>query len=100
VALDRVEQIAAVAGVSQLFVGPYDLSLSLGTTVDGLLADDSPSSPLARIVSAAHANDLTVGGYGGSPVLADGFRAHGISCLVVATDLWLVDRGAAAALSR
>jgi 4-hydroxy-2-oxoheptanedioate aldolase len=100
VALDRVEQIAAVAGVSQLFVGPYDLSLSLGTTVDGLLADDSPSSPLARIVSAAHANDLTVGGYGGSPVLADGFRAHGISCLVVATDLWLVDRGAAAALFR
>src|SRR5687767_6974563 len=31
-ALLRVEEIAAVDGVDQLFVGPYDLSLSLGTT--------------------------------------------------------------------
>ena len=98
VALDRVEAIAAVPGVSQLFIGPYDLSLSLGTTIEGLLADGSTESALARIVAAAKANDLTVGAYGGSPLLAERFRAYGISCLVVATDLWLVARGAAAAL--
>ena len=40
-ALVRVEEIAAVDGVDQLFVGPYDLSLSLGTTVQALLDDDS-----------------------------------------------------------
>jgi 2-keto-3-deoxy-L-rhamnonate aldolase RhmA len=99
VALDRVEAIAAVPGVSQLFIGPYDLSLSLGTTVEGLLADGSSGSAVARIVAAAEANDLTVGAYGGSPVLAERFRAYGISCLVVATDLWLVARGAQAALN-
>jgi 4-hydroxy-2-oxoheptanedioate aldolase len=99
VALDRVEAIAAVPGVSSLFIGPYDLSLSLGTTVEGLLADDSSESAVARIVAAAKANDLTVGAYGGSPVLAERFRAYGISCLVVATDLWLVARGAEAALT-
>jgi 2-keto-3-deoxy-L-rhamnonate aldolase RhmA len=99
VALDQVEAIAAVPGVSQLFIGPYDLSLSLGTTVEGLLADDSSESAVARIVVAAKANDLTVGAYGGSPVLAERFRASGISCLVVATDLWLVARGAEAALT-
>ena len=32
-ALSQVEEIAAVDGVGQLFVGPHDLSLSLGTTV-------------------------------------------------------------------
>ena len=97
-ALDQVEAIAAVAGVGQLFVGPYDLSLALGTTVDALLADDSGGSALARIAAAAEANDLTVGAYGGEPAVAERFRAFGISCLVVATDLWLVDRGAEAAL--
>ena len=99
VALDRVEAIAAVPGVSQLFIGPYDLSLSLGTTVEGLLADDSRESAVARIAAAAKANDLTVGAYGGSPDLANRFRAYGISCLVVATDLWLVARGAEAVLA-
>ena len=98
VALDRVEAIAAVPGVSQLFVGPYDLSLSLGTTVDALLADDSSGAALARIVAAGKANDMSVGAYGGSPDLAERFQAHGITCLVVSTDLWLVEQGAAAAL--
>jgi 4-hydroxy-2-oxoheptanedioate aldolase len=96
IALDRVEAIAQVPGVSQLFVGPYDLSLSLGTTVDGLLDD---GSALARISAAAKANDLSVGAYGGNPALAERFREHGISCLVVATDLWLVAEGARAALN-
>jgi 4-hydroxy-2-oxoheptanedioate aldolase len=98
-ALDRVEAIAAVPGISQLFVGPYDLSLSLGTTVDELLADDSEDSALARIAAAAQANQLNVGAYGGNPDLAERFRAYGISCLVVATDIWLVAHGAEAALS-
>ena len=98
IALDRVEPIAGVPGVSQLFVGPYDLSLSLGTTVADLLADDSGDSALARIIAATDANHLTVGAYGGNPALAERFRGRGISCLVVATDLWLVGRGAEAAL--
>jgi 4-hydroxy-2-oxoheptanedioate aldolase len=97
-ALEQVEAIAAVPGVSQLFVGPSDLSLSMGTTVDALLADHSDDSPLARIVAAAEANDLFVGAYAGEPAVAERFRAHGITCLAVATDVWLVARGAEAAL--
>ncbi len=56
-------------------------------------------SALARISAAAKANDLSVGAYGGNPALAERFREHGISCLVVATDLWLVAEGARAALN-
>src|SRR4029450_12967631 len=40
-ALSNVEEIAAVPGVDQLFVGPHDLSLSLGTSVEELLDDDA-----------------------------------------------------------
>ena len=85
-------------GVDQLFVGPYDLSLSLGTTVQALLDDDSESSPLTRIVQVAAAYGRTVGGFAGTPELADRFRERGLTCLAVATDLWVTSEGSRAAL--
>jgi 2-keto-3-deoxy-L-rhamnonate aldolase RhmA len=97
-ALSRVEEIAAVEGVDQLFVGPYDLSVSLGTTVQALLDDDSETSALTRIVQVAAAYGRTVGGFAGTPELADRFRERGITCLAVATDLWVTSEGARAAL--
>jgi 4-hydroxy-2-oxoheptanedioate aldolase len=97
-ALVRVEEIAAVDGVDQLFVGPYDLSLSLGTTVQALLDDASESSPLTRIVQVAAAYGRTAGCFAGTPELADRFRERGISCIAVATDLWISSEGAHAAL--
>jgi 2-keto-3-deoxy-L-rhamnonate aldolase RhmA len=99
-ALQSVEEIAAVDGVDQLFVGPYDLSLTLGTTVAALLDDDSESSPLTRIVQAATAYGRTVGGFAGTPELAERFRERGISCVAVASDLWITAEGARAALRR
>jgi 4-hydroxy-2-oxoheptanedioate aldolase len=97
-ALESVEEIAAVDGVDQLFVGPYDLSLTLGTTVPALLDDDSEASPLSRIVQAATAHGRTVGGFAGTPELAERFRERGISCVAVASDLWITAEGARAAL--
>jgi 4-hydroxy-2-oxoheptanedioate aldolase len=97
--LDHVEAIAAVPGLDLLFIGPYDLSLSLGTTVPELLGDHSPGSPLRRIIAAAHSRGLMVGGFGGNPDDAELFRSHGISCVVVATDLWVTEAGARAALA-
>jgi 4-hydroxy-2-oxoheptanedioate aldolase len=97
-ALSRIREIAAVEGVGQLFVGPYDLSLSLGTTVQALLDDDSASGPLARIVQTAAAYGRTMGGFAGTPDLADRFRERGISCVAAATDLWVTSEGTRAAL--
>jgi 2-keto-3-deoxy-L-rhamnonate aldolase RhmA len=97
-ALSHVEEIAAVDGVGQLFIGPYDLSLSIGTTVQALLDDDSEGSPLTRIVQAASAHGRSVGGFAGTPDLADRFRERGITCVAVATDLWITAAGARAAL--
>ena len=44
-ALADVDRIAATPGVDGLFVGPLDLALALGTTVDGLLDDRSERQP-------------------------------------------------------
>ena len=97
-ALVAVEEIAAVQGVGQLFIGPHDLSLSLGTTVPALLDDDSDTNPLTRIVQIAAAYGRSVGGFAGTPELAERFRERGITCVVVASDLWITAEGARAAL--
>ena len=97
-ALDAVEEIAAVPGVGLLFIGPNDLSLTQGSTVDGLLEDRTADSALDRIVAAGRAAGVPVGAYGGDPATAARFAARGIDCLAVATDLWVTATGAAQAL--
>ena len=98
-ALANVEAIAAVPGIDMLFIGPNDLTLSLGSSVDAALDDTSTESAINRILSAAEANHLRVGAFGGNPATAERFNQRGISCTVVATDGWVVWQGAAAALS-
>ena len=97
-ALANVEKIAAVPGVDMLFIGPNDLTLSLGSSVDAALDDTSAESAISRILSAAEANQLRVGAFGGDPATAQRFIQRGITCTAVATDRWILSRGAAAAL--
>ncbi len=98
-ALEEVDAIAATPGVDLLFVGPFDLSLSLGTTVDALLDDHARNNPLGRVVAAAAATGIDVGAFAGGPDTARRLRDHGIQCLAVTTDLAIVDAGVQAALA-
>jgi 2-keto-3-deoxy-L-rhamnonate aldolase RhmA len=49
-------------------------------------------------VQVAAAYGRTVGGFAGTPELADRFRERGLTCLAVATDLWVTSEGSRAAL--
>ena len=98
-ALEDVDAIAATPGVDGLFVGPFDLALALGTTVDRLLDDTGPGAPLPRVVAAAQRHGILVAAFAGSPANAHRLRAHGISCLAVTTDVAVVAAGAAATLA-
>ena len=98
-ALADIDAIAATPGVDGLFVGPFDLALALGSTVDALLDDRSEGSPLGRVVAAAQRHGILVAGFAGTPVNARRLRAHGIRCLAVTTDLAVVAEGVRAVLS-
>lgn len=98
-ALDNVEGIAAVPGVGMLFVGPNDLSLSLGTTISHLLDDQSKTSALQRIVDAARANNIPAGAFGGDPGTARRFSDRGFTFVACATDGWLLHQGAQSAFA-
>lgn len=93
-ALEAVEEIAALDGVGLLFLGPVDLSLSLGMSIDDLLADDSPTGPVPRILAAARRHGNDVAAFAGAPSRVPALRALGIDRIAVATDIALVALGA------
>jgi 4-hydroxy-2-oxoheptanedioate aldolase len=96
--LSNVEAIAAVPGVDLLFVGPFDLALSLGVALDELL--DDAQGPLRRIREAADAAGIGVAAFAGTPERARVLRERGFGCLAVATDTGVIAAGAATLLDR
>ncbi len=95
-ALANVGAIAEVPGVDLLFVGPFDLALSLGTTVDALLAEED--GPLAEIAAASSAAGKAAGIFAGDPERARTLRARGFDRIAVATDSGVIAAGARAVL--
>jgi len=73
-----------------IFVGPFDLALSLGTDVPSLLGDSSPENPLDRIVAACRAHGVAAGAFAGSNELAAQLAARGFDTLAVAVDTMLL----------
>jgi 4-hydroxy-2-oxoheptanedioate aldolase len=97
-ALSNVKEIAAVPGVDLLFVGPFDLALSLGIALDDLL--DDADGPLRRIREAADAAGIGVAAFAGTPERARVLRDRGFGCLAVATDTGVIAAGAATLFGR
>jgi 4-hydroxy-2-oxoheptanedioate aldolase len=97
-AVENVDEIAGVQGVDTLFVGPFDLAIALGVPLDDLLADTSPTSPLARILSAAERHGIVAGAFAGTPERARTLGALGFTFVAIATDALLLEAGARAVL--
>jgi 2-dehydro-3-deoxyglucarate aldolase/4-hydroxy-2-oxoheptanedioate aldolase len=58
-AVDNVQEIASVPGVDALFIGPLDLSLTLG--IPGTVASDRSHDLFRRVCQVARSHDLAVG---------------------------------------
>jgi len=97
-ALDQLDEILQVDGLDGVFLGPNDLSLALGTTLDALLADSGPDAPLPRIVAACRRAGLTLGAYGADAGRTARLAELGFEFIAVTTDVAIVDAGAALAL--
>ena len=97
-ALEQLDEILSVDGLDGVFLGPNDLSLALGTTLDALLADSRPDAPLARIVAACRQAGLRLGAYGADPERTARLAELGFEFIAVTTDVGIVDAGAALAL--
>jgi 2-keto-3-deoxy-L-rhamnonate aldolase RhmA len=95
--LDNVEAIAAVPGVDVLWVGQFDLTLSMGIPAQF----DHPEflAALDRVVAAARANGKTAAAM--ATGVEDGKRwiERGFRMIAYSGDLWVYQQGLAAALS-
>ena len=91
-ALDQLEAIAAVPGVDALFVGPSDLSATMGH-----LGEPHHPAVFDRMAQAAQrckALGMAVGTIGDTPELVAQYRAAGFDFVAVGSDLGLMMRGA------
>jgi 4-hydroxy-2-oxoheptanedioate aldolase len=89
--LENAAEIAAVPGITGLFVGPYDLSFGLGITLDELLAADGKSGPLARVAETAKSAGITAAAYAGKAAVAAVLAAAGFTDIAIVTDVALID---------
>jgi 4-hydroxy-2-oxoheptanedioate aldolase len=80
--LANVEEIAAVPGLDALFVGPHDLSLSMGAAK----TDARFAAALARIEAAAARSGVPLGGLASRRSEAYAMRARGYRLLATVMD--------------
>ena len=95
-AIARLEEIAAVPGVDGLFVGPGDLSGSMGHVGDITHAD--VMAAMADAAQRARKLGMPIGTVGGTPEVVARYREIGYDFVAVASDLGMLMRAAQGAL--
>jgi len=95
-ALGNLDEIAATPGLDGLFVGPNDLSISLGFGLGKDLTIPKLEAAIKSIAAAAKKNNLVPGAFGGSPQSCAFFAGHGFRFIAAATDVGLLAAGAKA----
>jgi 2-dehydro-3-deoxyglucarate aldolase len=100
-AVDNIEALARVPGVDAIFVGPYDLSASLGVT--GRMDDTALVHSVQRIKAACLEAGMALGIFGADAQAVKPWIEDGYSLIAVGTDaLFMASaaRGALAGLGR
>jgi 2-keto-3-deoxy-L-rhamnonate aldolase RhmA len=95
-AVAAIDDIARVNGVDALFVGPYDLSASLG--IPGEVSDARVTAAIDRIGEVCRQRDVTAGIFGIDAAAARPWIAKGFTLIAVGIDTLFLGGAAEAAL--
>ncbi|MCB2022037.1 MAG: 2-dehydro-3-deoxyglucarate aldolase [Burkholderiaceae bacterium] len=91
-AVGRLESIAAVAGVDAIFLGPADLSASMGHV--GHPTHPEVMDLMTDVVRRCKTLSKPVGAFGATPEVVAQYRAIGFDFVAISSDLGLLIRGA------
>lgn len=89
-ALDRLDEIAACPDVDVLFVGPADLSQSLGVGFPSAELDDA----IVRVIAAARRAGVAAGLFVGDEAQVPAWQERGVTVFVCGSDQSLLMKGA------
>lgn len=98
-ALDNLEQILATPGLDGIYIGPADLSLSLGCTPRFDQEEPVVVQAIAHILERAKAHGLYAGIHNGSAAYARRMLEQGFDLVTIASDARLMAAAAQLALS-
>jgi len=79
--VDNVEEILGVEGIDMLFLGPYDLSASLG--IPGKVGDERVEAQMEAVCEKAAAAGVAVGAYADDPAMARRWLDAGVQLVAV-----------------
>lgn len=97
-AIDNIEEIAAVPGIDVLFIGANDLSYSLG--VGGNINAPVVEEAMSKVLVAAKKHNLPVGFPSGNPTEINKRIAQGFRFFQASSDLAMMSVGARDLLSK
>ncbi len=93
-ALDNLDDILSVEGLEAIYIGPSDLSLSLGCKPVFDDVDPPVAQAIAHIAERCRAHGVQCGVHNGLPSVALARRALGFRFLTVSSDARLIAAGA------
>lgn len=91
-AVNNIDAIADVVGIDALFIGPSDLSASMGKT--GQLQDADVRGAVTKVADACRQREIPLGYFGMSAESVKPMIAEGCTLICTGTDADFVSRGA------
>jgi 2-dehydro-3-deoxyglucarate aldolase/4-hydroxy-2-oxoheptanedioate aldolase len=96
-AVEQIEAIVRVPGIDAVFVGPYDLSASMGKP--GEISDPGVQAAIRRVRDATLAAGVRLGIYCSDGEAARGFVRQGYTLIGMSTDINFLAKAAGDALA-
>jgi 2-dehydro-3-deoxyglucarate aldolase/4-hydroxy-2-oxoheptanedioate aldolase len=93
-AVNAIESISKISGIDAFFIGPYDLSASLGKTAES--DDPQVQAAIARVEQCVKAEGLPLGIFGTDVAAVEKYVASGYQLVAVGLDTMLLADAAAA----
>ena len=91
-AVDNIEEIIKVPGIDALFIGPYDLSASMGKT--GQVNDSGVQNAIMRVKEVAEEAKMPLGIFGANADAVKSYIRDGYNLITVGIDTMLIAKTA------
>ena len=96
-AIDNIEEIVQVDGIDAVFIGPYDLSASMGKT--GEVGADDVVAAIERVTVACQGRGIALGYFGLDAASVRLYMERGYRLICAGTDAGFVTAGASETLA-